>query len=199
MKIIKIITLLLVVLLSDECSAQQLEFLGLPMQSTISEFSQALIDHKFQDQYTSGNLAHQFWRYGDFWKIRKCDEVNLFAHDKIHVDLIDVNFYPTANKNSNEDYAKAITELIDDLSDKYGKPKSVDTLRKDKEYYCLIHTAHAENDIFYVMEWNIYEDKLLLVFNNSRGYIVQMRYISKERIRRINESLKFRGKGAADL
>ena len=144
------------------------------------------------------------WKYctkqaKDFWKIRKCDEVNLFAHDKIHVDLIDVNFYPTANKNSNEDYSKAITELIDDLSDKYGKPKSVDTLRKDKEYYCLIHTAHAENDIFYVMEWNIYEDKLLLVFNNSRGYIVQMRYISKERIRRINESLKFRGKGAADL
>ena len=199
MKIIKIITLLFVVLLSNECNAQQLEFLGLPMQSTISEFSQALIDHKFHDEYTSGDLAHKFWRYGDFWKIRKCDEVHLFAQNNIHVELIEVNFYPTANQNSWEDYAKAVNELISDLSDKYGKPNSIDTLRKDKVHYCYVSTAHAENELFYILEWNINEDKLLLIVNNSRGYIVQMRYISKERIRRINESLKFKGKGAADL
>lgn len=199
MRITKIIVLLLFFLFSNYCNAQQLKFLGLPMQSTFSEFSQVLIDHKFHDEYTSGNLAHQFWRYGDFWKINKCQEVSLFAQDNIHVDLINVDFFPSPNRNSVEEHAKAVNELISDLSDKYGTPNSIDTLRKDKEYYCHISTAHAENELFYVLEWNINEDKLLLIFNNSRVYIVQMRYISKERIRRINESLKFKGKGAADL
>ncbi len=193
MSIKKIIVLLFIVLFSSECIAQNLNFLGLPMQSTISEFSQALTSHRFHYDNT-----YKFWRYGDFWKIKNCD-VHLFAMDNIHVELIDVDFYPTSNQNSWEDYTKAVKDLISDLSDKYGTPHSIDTLREDDVHYCSVSTTFAKNDLFYILEWNIHEDKLLLVFNNSRGYIIQMRYISKERIRRINESLKFKGKGTADL
>lgn len=193
MSIKKFIVLLFIVLFSSECIAQNLKFLGLPMQSTISEFSQALTSHRFHYDNT-----FKFWRYGDFWKIKNCD-VNLFAKDNIHVELIDVDFYPTSNQNSWEDYTKAVKDLISDLSDKYGTPHSIDTLREDDVHYCSVSTTFAKNDLFYILEWNIHEDKLLLVFNNSRGYKIQMRYISKERIRRINESLKFKGKGTADL
>ena len=117
MRIIKASILLVTMVLSINCFSQQLEFMGLPIRSTVSDYTKVLSSHKFKDEYTAGNLAHQFWEGGDFWKQKNCN-VHLFARDNIHVDIVEVTMPPMETPN---EYINSIVELIDDLSSKYGQ------------------------------------------------------------------------------
>lgn len=48
--------------------AQQLKFMGIPLCSDLSQFSEVL---KAKRLYPSGSLAHQCWEGGDFWKMSR--------------------------------------------------------------------------------------------------------------------------------
>lgn len=175
--------------------SQQLEFMGLPIHSSIKEFSKELTSHRFKDIYPNGNLAHQFWEGGDFWKQKNC-YVHLFARDDIHVDIIEVTIPPmeTLEGNSN-----SINELITDLSNKYGQ-YVIDTLDTKKEKDIFFHPPHLkEEDLFYVLTWSRDNGELKVGVCSNRIYVILIQYKSIEYINWNNESSRFKGKGSSDL
>ncbi len=194
MRIIKVSILLVTMVLSINCFSQQLEFMGLPLRSTVSDYTKVLSSHKFKDEYTAGNLAHQFWKGGDFWKQKNCN-VYLFAQDDIHVDIVEVTIPP---KEAPEEYINSIVELITDLSNKYGQ-YTYDTLDLEKETDVFFHPVHREDDLFYLFTWLKSNGTLKVVVNNDHIYAIKIQYKSIEYINRQKEAARFRGQGISDL
>lgn len=168
--------------------------MGLPLRSTVSDYTKVLSSHRFKDEYTAGNLAHQFWEGGDFWKQKNCN-VYLFAQDDIHVDIVEVTIPP---KEAPEEYINSIVELITDLSDKYGQ-YTYDTLDLEKETDVFFHPVHREDDLFYLFTWFKSNGTLKVVVNNDHIYAIKIQYKSIEYINRQKEAARFRGQGISDL
>ena len=79
MRIYRFYTFFLFFLISVLSSyAQQLKFMGIPLCSDLSQYSEVLKAKRFKDKYPSGSLAHRCWEGGDFWKISRC-HVQLFT------------------------------------------------------------------------------------------------------------------------
>lgn len=193
--IIKVLLLLLFMPFTIKGYSQQLEFMGLPIHSSITEFSKELTSHRFKDRYPNGDLAHQFWEGGDFWKQNNC-YVHLFARDDIHVDLIEVTIPP---KETPEDYSNSINELITDISNKYGQ-FVIDTLGTKKEQDIFFRPPHLKKeDIFYVLKWSLNNGELKVGVCPNRLFAILIQYKSIEYIHWNNEASRFKGKGSSDL
>ncbi|MBQ6725067.1 MAG: hypothetical protein IJQ89_00660 [Bacteroidales bacterium] len=169
--------------------SQQLEFMGYPIHSTITEFSKELTSHRFRDKYTNGNLAHQYWEGGDFWKRKNCT-VSLFtARDEIHVDLIEVTI---PHVKTIEDYNNSIEELITDLSNKYGQ-YTVDTVEELEIFF------YPSNFGCHLLTWSLANGELKVEVCPNCICDIKMRYESIERINWLKEAARFKGKGSSDL
>ena len=189
--------LLLFILYAFSGYSQQLEFMGYPIHSPIRDFSNVLTAHGFKDRYTSGDLAHQCWDGGDFWKQKNCN-VRLFAQDNVHVDLIEVTISPTNFKTPDE-YTNTVAELVSDLSNKYGQC-AFETLDVEQEKDIFFHPPHLkEEDVFYVMTWSCNNGELKVGVCSNRVYAVLIKYKSVEYINRNKEAVRFKGQGASDL
>lgn len=187
---------LLFILLSINGMAQQLEFMGLPLHSTISDYTKVLSSHKFKDEYTWGSLAHQYWDGGDFWKQRNC-KVRLFAKNDVLVDIIEIKI-PYKNFNSYNEYAQVANELISDLSTKYGIPK-IDTLKIEKEVDIIFSSSDLRNDLCFIYKWTLSNGELRIMINRNRVYNLLIQYKSIEYINRSKEAVRFKGQGTSDL
>lgn len=194
-KYIKLITILLTLHFSINCYSQQLEFMGLPLHSTISDYTKVLSSHRFKDEHTAGDLAHQYWRYGDFWKQKNCD-VRLFAKDDIYVDIIEIRI-PYSNFDSYDEYANVAIELLNDLRKKYGEPQ-IDTLNPEGSDIFFNHYDNR-NDICYIVKWTLHNGELKLMINNDRVYTLLLQYKSIEYINWTKEASRFKGQGESDL
>ena len=196
MKIIRISLFLLFIALTINGMSQQLEFMGLPLHSTISDYSKVLSSHKFKDEYTWGSLAHQYWEGGDFWKQRNC-KVRLFAKNDVLVDIIEIKI-PYNNFNSYKDYAQVANELISDLSTKYGIPK-IDTLKIEKEVDIIFSSADLKNDLCLIYKWTLSNGELRIMVNRNRAYTILIQYKSIEYINCTKDAVRFKGQGTSDL
>ncbi len=192
-RIAKVGILLFFLFLSNNVFSQQLEFMGLPLHSSISEYSKALSLHRFKDEYPG---THTSWSGGDFWKQKNCF-VWLFAGDDINVDIVRIGI-PYTNFVSYDDYSNVTMELISDLSNKYGKPQ-LDTLNieKEKDYYFAI--GDHQNDECFIVKWTLPNGELRIMINNDRVYTILMQYKSIEYIKKQKEAARFKGQGASDL
>lgn len=194
MRIIKVSILLLSMVLSMTCFSQQLEFMGLPIHSSISEYTKVLSSHRFKDEYAAGNLAHLYWKGGDFWKQRNC-YVHLFARDDIHVDIVEVTMPPM---ETTDEYINSIVELIDDLSSKYGQ-YTCDTLDIEKEKDIFFHPVHHKDDLYFLFTWSKSNGELKVLVNNDYLYAILIQYKSIEYINWNKEAIRFKGQGSSDL
>lgn len=194
MRIIKASILLLLMTLYINSFSQQLEFMGVPLRSTISDYTKVLSSHRFKDKYTAGSLAHLYWEGGDFWKQKNC-YVRLYAQDDIHVDIIEVTIPPMEPPN---EYIKSINELITDLSNRYGQ-YTCDTFDMKKETDVFFRPVHREEDLYYLFTWSKFNGELKLLVNNDYLYAIKLQYKSLEYINKVKESSRFKGQGKSDL
>jgi len=195
-RIIKVSVLLLSMVLSMTCFSQQLEFMGLPIHSSISEYTKVLSSHRFKDEHTAGSLSHQYWEGGDFWKQKNCS-VRLFAKDDIHVDIIEL-LIPYSNFKNAGEYIDSIDELLSDLSTKYGE-FTLDTLDIEKETDIFFYPTDHQNDVYCIYTWSLSNGELKVMINLDYVYTISMQYKSIEYINWRRESLKFKGQGSLDL
>lgn len=193
MRIIKASILIVTMVLSINCFSQQLEFLGLPIHSAISDFSKELGSHRFKEYMYKGSNN---WEGGDFWKQKNC-YVRLFAKDDIHVDIIEIRI-PYYNFESSDEYINAISELVSDLSHKYGQC-TCDTLDTEKETDIFFHPVDHKDDLYYLFTWTKSNGELKVLVNNDYIYTILMQYKSIEYINWRKESARFKGQGNSDL
>ena len=193
MRIIKASILLVTIVLSINCFSQQLEFMGIPIRSTISDYSTVLTAHRFKARYTSDK--RRIWDGGDFWKRRNCF-VELYANDGTNVDHIEIRI-PTTNITY-EEYAHIADELLSDLSNKYGIPQ-IDTLQIATERDVFFTSSDLQNNLCFIVKWSLSNGELKILLNNDRVYAILMKYVSIEYINRIKEASRFKGQGSSDL
>ena len=192
-KIIKASILLVSMVLSINGFSQQLEFMGIPIRSTISDYSTVLTAHKFKVRYTSDKT--RIWDGGDFWKQKNCF-VELYAYDNTNVDHIEIRI-PTTNIPY-EEYARIVNELLSDLSNKYGTPQ-IDTLHLATERDFFFTSSDLQNNLCFIVKWSLSNGELKILLNNDRVYVILMKYVSIEYINRIKEASRFKGQGSSDL
>ncbi len=106
--------------------AQQLKFMGVPLCSDLSQYCEVLKAKRFKDKYPSGELAHQCWEGGDFWKMSRCylhlftsapkDDVSM--RNKVTSLTINLPF-PYFDFDLYT-YKSMFSELIQDYTETYG-------------------------------------------------------------------------------
>lgn len=188
-RVIKRELLLLSILFAINGYSQQLVFMGLPINSSKTEFSKVLTAHRFKEN-------PWYWEGGDFWKQRNCF-VELYTDDKTHVDKIGVRI-PYYNFNTIDEYSNTIVELLSDLSNKYGQ-YVCDTLDIEKDYDAFLHPTDHKDDLYYVFSWNCSNGDLKVMVNANRIYAILIQYQSIEYINRRKEAARFKGQGSSDL
>lgn len=170
--------------------------MGLPIHSSISEYTKVLSSHRFKDKYTNGDLAHKYWEGGDFWKQRNC-YVHLFAKDDTHVDIIEITI-PTDNCKSPNEYINIVNELLTDMSSKYGSCVC-DTLDIEKESDIFFHPVWHREDLYYLYTWNKPNGDLKILINTESIYAIFVQYKSIQYINWNKEASRFKGQGSSDL
>jgi len=189
-RVIKRELLLLSILFAINGYSQQLEFMGLPINSSKTEFSKVLTAHRFKEN-------PWYWEGGDFWKQRNCF-VELYTDDKIHVDIIGIRI-PYYNFKTIDEYSNTIVELLSDLSNKYGQ-YVYDTLNTEKEIDVFFHpSGDHQEDLYYLYKWSKPNGELKVLVNTEYIYTILIQYKTIEYINRRKEAARFRGQGNSDL
>lgn len=106
--------------------AQNLKFMGLPLCSDLSQYQEVLKAKRFRDKYPSGELAHQCWEGGDFWKMSRCilqlfpsqSKDNVRMRNKI-TSLQIILPFPYFDMDL-EKYKTMLSELVNDYTEVYG-------------------------------------------------------------------------------
>lgn len=179
--------------------AQSLEFMGVPLNSNITEYIRVLTEHGFADKYQNGDLAHKYWESGCFWTQKGC-YVDLYYNENKNVERVRV-LIPYKNFDNADSYSKSISDLISDLTSKYGNGQFSNFNMEDiksGDYFVLYDWDH-NGDKFSCVKWNLSNGELVAMYNNNRVWTIKLLYTSIERINKIKKAREFKGKGKSDL
>ena len=191
----RILSFFLVLFLSNVSGhAQQLKFLGIPLCSDLSQYSEVLKAKRFKDIYANGDLAHRVWENGDFWRISRC-YLHLFTSAQDDVGMKDKVTSLTINLPfpwfdiDLDTYKSMLSELVKDYTEVYGtdfvteKRKNIETGKDDL-------VAHI---------WTVSDGQIEMVVNWNAVWCVEITYTSLYVLNKRREAAKFRGAGKSDL
>lgn len=188
----KILSLIIALMCSFISSAQQIEFMGLPLHSKITDYCRVLKEHRFTATYKNNN-----WKDGHFWKQRNCD-VAIYESDDNYVGLVNVTI-PYNNFNDINDYRQTIGDLLNDFWNKYGNSSPEKYDMESNRYDAFFYAHDHGGDQFYIYTWNLTTGTIQVLYNADRQWSILIQYTTRERINRIKEAQRFRGGGASDL
>lgn len=192
----RFLSLLLILFMSNVSGyAQQLKFMGIPLCSDLSQYSEVLKAKRFKDEYASGNLAHRCWKDGDFWKISRCrlqlftsapkDDVNM--RNKVTSLLINLPF-PYFNIDL-ETYKSMLSELLKDYAETYG----TDFVTEKRNNY------ETKKDDLVAYIWTVSDGQIEIIINWNAVWGVEITYTSSYVLNKRREAATFRGGGKSDL
>ena len=196
MRIYRFYTFFLFLLISVLSSyAQQLKFMGIPLCSDLSQYSEVLKAKRFKDKYPSGSLAHQYWEGGDFWKISRC-YVQLFISSnqsdmnmRNKVTSLNINLpFPYFDLDL-ETYKKMLSELVQDYAETYGMD-----FRTEKR-----NNYETKKDDLVAHIWTVSDGEVEMIVNWNAVWGVEITYTSSYVLKKKRETTTFRGSGKNDL
>lgn len=175
-------------------NAQQLKFLGIPLCSDLSQYSEVLKSKRFNDKYSSGELAHRCWDGGDFWRISRC-HLQLFtsASDEPNmrnkVTSLTINLPFPYYDIDLETYKSMISDLVNDYSETYGT-----NIKTEKR-----NNYETKKDDLVAHIWMVSDGQIEMVVNWNAVWGVDITYTSSYMINKMREASRFRGSGKNDL
>lgn len=174
--------------------AQNLKFMGLPLCSDLSQYQEVLKAKRFRDKYPSGELAHQCWEGGDFWKMSRCilqlfpsqSKDNVRMRNKI-TSLQIILPFPYFDMDL-EKYKTMLSELVNDYTEVYGT-NFVTEKRNNYETNKDDLVAHI---------WTLSDGQIEMIINWNAVWAVEINYRSYV-LNKSRETSTFRGAGKSDL
>lgn len=175
--------------------AQQLKFMGIPLCSDLAQYSEVLKSKRFKDKYPSGELAHQCWDGGDFWKMSRCiiqlfpsapkDDVSM----RNKVTSLKINLpFPYFNLDL-DSYKSMLSDLIQDYTETYGV-----NFRTEKR-----NNYESNKDDLTAHIWTVSDGEIEMIVNWNAVWGVEITYTSSYIIKKRREAATFRGSGKNDL
>lgn len=191
----RFLSLLLVILMSNISGyAQQLKFMGIPLCSDLSQYSEVLKAKRFKDEYVSGDLEHRCWKDGDFWKISRC-YVQLFTSAQKDVGMRDKVTSLTINLPfpyfdiDLDTYKSMLSELVKDYAEIYGS----DFATEKRNNY------ETKKDDLIAHIWTVSDGQIEMIVNWNAVWGVEIKYTSSYILNKRREAATFRGGGKSDL
>lgn len=191
----RFLSLLLVILMSNISGyAQQLKFMGIPLCSDLSQYSEVLKAKRFKDEYVSGDLEHRCWKDGDFWKISRC-YVQLFTSAQKDVGMRDKVTSLTINLPfpyfdiDLDTYKSMLSELVKDYAEIYGS----DFATEKRNNY------ETKKDDLIAHIWTVSDGQIEMIVNWNAVWGVEIKYMSSYILNKRREAATFRGGGKSDL
>lgn len=191
----RFLSLLLVILMSNISGyAQQLKFMGIPLCSDLSQYSEVLKAKRFKDEYVSGDLEHRCWKDGDFWKISRC-YVQLFTSAQKDVGMRDKVTSLTINLPfpyfdiDLDTYKSMLSELVKDYAEIYGS----DFVTEKHNNY------ETKKDDLVAHIWTVSDGQIEMIVNWNAVWGVEIKYTSSYILNKRREAATFRGGGKSDL
>ncbi len=191
----RFLSLLLVILMSNISGyAQQLKFMGIPLCSDLSQYSEVLKAKRFKDEYVSGDLEHRCWKDGDFWKISRC-YVQLFTSAQKDVGMRDKVTSLTINLPfpyfdiDLDTYKSMLSELVKDYAEIYGS----DFVTEKRNNY------ETKKDDLVAHIWTVSDGQIEMIVNWNAVWGVEIKYTSSYILNKRREAATFRGGGKSDL
>lgn len=174
--------------------AQQLKFMGIPLCSDLAEYGEVLKAKRFKDKYPSGELAHECWDGGDFWKMSRCI-VQLFTAPKEDFNMRNkvtsisiILPFPYFDYDLNT-YKSMLSELIQDYTETYG---AIFKTEKRNNY-------ETKRDDLVAHIWSVTDGEIEMVVNWNVVWGAKITYTSSYVLQKRREAATFRGSGKSDL
>ena len=141
-----------------------MEFMQIPIEGTIAEFRDALIQkHKFYNPRYNDGMAYlkgKFWRFNDV-EIRLKGSLD----EEIHNVVVKVSKY---------DYRDEIVELIKKLDELYSKH------HYEEKSILNLFTWYTDNGYIVLQEWKMDSDDVFVIYNDKTELEKKKAEIKKE-------------------